>query len=235
MHHRSYACALALAGSWVAACGDGAPGLVDDAGVAPPDAAALIEDAWAVAVSQDEGEAHRTCSGALIGPHAVLTRAECASRGADALAVLFGPDARFSPRLSVARVIVEPERGELAMLVLRDAATARPAELAYDGLAVGDEVGVIGYGLSPPGASILGVERHTRWEVAGVVEGRATLYTADVSLCWGDLGAPVVDARGRVVALIDAEPIACRPGTHATAGLLDGMLAFLDQGANVAP
>lgn len=94
---------------------------------------------------------------------------------------------------------------------------------------------MIGYGLSAPGASMLGVRRRTHWVVEDSAGGRVTLYAPDDSLCWGDLGAPVVDARGRVVALIDRVPVTCRPGTRATARLLTGAIDFLTAESNVAP
>lgn len=159
-----------------------------------------------VGVSIGAGVTHDFCTGVVIGPYAVLTAAACVPQGAGPIEVVEGEDARYvRDRLAVDHVAYEPVDGALAILVMEQPLEVENVQVSEAGAPEG-ELTVVGYGLGGGGASVLGVKRAVSFDAeTGALAG------ADTSLCFGDLGAPVLDGSGQLVGFVSSLDLTCRP------------------------
>lgn len=199
------------------------------------EAEATGEHPWVVAVSSEGPSGHIVCTGAVIGPYTILTRQACVTGGPASTVILFGADARFAARIPVTAILVEPTRGELAVLIVSDPIESEVAPVAFDALEPAAEVRVVGYGLGESGASVLGVKHEADFRVERVGSSGAQIVSEDSSLCWGDFGAPAFDEHGRVVALVSAMADTCGPGTRSTLSDLVGMESFIERAVEMLP
>jgi hypothetical protein len=146
-----------------------------------------------------------TCSGAVIGPRAVLTAAHCVTRRG-ALEVVVGPS--VDRPTEIRRVIAiwsHPEfddadnAHDLAVLLLdRPVTSAAPSPLADAALDAGDVgalVRLVGYGADGDGAPP-GDKRTGTAEIAAVGAVTFDAVPAPAMSCQGDSGGPVLLDRG---------------------------------------
>lgn len=165
------------------------------------------------------------CTGSLIAPGVVLTAAHCALAepwldievfvGANVNA----PGGRFH---GVAAAAVHPAYDErtfendLALLWLAEAPAAAPLARG-GGLAVGDEVEIVGYGGDENGGG--GERRAGTSRVVSAQQGVARTEAGPALACGGDSGAPALQ-KGAIVGVVRSGDPRCESFANVT--LLDG-------------
>ncbi len=173
----------------------------------------INEDDVAVVALTVNGHYNAFCSGTLISPTVVLTAAHCLPPNAETVEriedvmVRFGTDV-YDPfaSLAVTEAWIHPAFGEngleddIALLRLEDRATVMPIPAALSAPARGDEVRIVGYGITR--AEIGGIRRSGTASVAWTGEINILLEPAPSAICFGDSGGPTIasiDGRESVV------------------------------------
>lgn len=156
-----------------------------------------------VAVVHGEGDDAELCTGTAIGPYAVVTARRCVGEGP--LHVVGGDDARFGRWHEVESVL---DGGALSVLVTRTP-LEQAASPGFEAVLEDDAVTVVGMGISGPGGSEIGVRRQAEMQVAAVREDALWTRSDGGSLCYGDVGAALLDADGRLLAVASPRDEGC--------------------------
>lgn len=150
------------------------------------------------------------CSGAVIGPRAVLSVKSCTHAGSDPIAasgiqVFVGSDmSSFDQMADVAEVIQLPGPpdsmegvNDLVVLILTEDLIVPPLPLATTSPVVDDMLTVVGYGQTETGAS--GRRQEGELTVTAVQTDLILSEGGSVGICSGD--GPALDASGAVAAM----------------------------------
>ena len=182
-----------------------------------------------VAVIHGEGDDATLCTGTAIGPYAVVTARRCVGEGT--LHVVVGDDARFGRWHDVESVL---DGGALSVLVTRtsldDAARVDFSDIEPD-----SELTVVGVGISGPGGSEIGVRHRAQMRVAAVREGSLWTRSDGGSLCYGDVGAALIDAEGRLLGVAQPRDEGCTRTELVRWSLLSAEEAFIEDAKNARP
>ncbi len=186
------------------------------------------------------------CTGALIGPYAVLTSKHCLTNAevvaptsvrvfvtGDYFTTKGEPWSVVAVRTTEGTSLDGPDgsgTGDLAVLLLEADASviATPFEASFDSPAI--DQAVVMHGL---GGNV--AEREAYARVSSIEGGMVTLDQQDGRLCNGDSGGPIVDrANGRVIG-VSRSVTTCDPGGQAFAVRVDRHEALVRSGIYYRP
>lgn len=200
---------------------------------APPDS----EPSWVVAISSLDAEGeHRFCTATVIGPYAALTHGDCVGVDPSETDIVLGDDTRHGYRIPAAEVFFAQDAPGVAVVLSDEPLPTEVAQLALRPLDDIGEATVVGYGATGGGASILGLKHEipVQVEVHAVDGTFARLSAADIGLCFGDLGAPLVHD-GVVVGFVSELGPTCVPEASTFARSLERAAELLDAHAENVP
>jgi hypothetical protein len=173
------------------------------------------------------------CTGAVIGPHTVLTAGHCVAllpRDGE-LTVFFGDDvAGTGTTVAVAEAVSHPDldlgslASDLALITLREVAPATPLALdtrTLDATFVGTSFTAVGFGRSGPDADDAGLRRATTSAVSMVDADEITAVADPGQACELDSGGPALfdDGGPRVAGVVSRGDPEC--ADHATYARVD--------------
>jgi secreted trypsin-like serine protease len=158
-----------------------------------------------------EGGSWLLCTGALVGPRAVLTAAHCLNDAfATALRVAFGANAQqpTMTRRVIARYVhpdyeAEPlSDHDLAVLAIERDVPNDIAPFTYEPPVIDTLVRLVGFGANELSDSLIGLKRMGTARVDEVGTTRFRVAPAPSLTCFHDSGAPALSAQGETEALV---------------------------------
>jgi hypothetical protein len=164
------------------------------------------------------------CTGTIVAPHVVLTAAHCAALPIDR--VFVGADPRAPGVLrEIVATRTHPEFNavnrahDLALLVVDPALPGAPIPMrARDDLVVGQEVRVVGFGLTEKLDTAPLRKREGIAAIAAVAEQDFSLRPAPAQPCRGDSGGPVlaqIDGAEHLIGVVSDGDIECTARSRA--------------------